>query len=263
MRKLIAQGILFFLLCSSISTFQLLRLSILYNENENIANENALAETDKFRKKLNLRKLLPRVGFNNIHANLTFINFLQYFGNDELRNQNGYDLSPEFFESIITNDPYYIDFYVFLTNSVSLNAARPEQSADLLNKGLASLEENRLDDSFYVWRYKGVDELLFLNDARSAKYSFRKAAEWASESSLPESDFIASISQQTADFIEQNPNSKAAQIGAWSSVLTTAIDHETRGRAIQGIQALGGEVVIDENGGVTVKYAQGEQNTEG
>ena len=74
---------------------------------------------------------------------------------------------------------------------------------------------------------------------------------------------MASISQQTADFLEKNPDSKAAQIGAWSSILTTAVDDETRRRAIKSIQALGGEVSISENGSVSVKYSQEEQNTEG
>ncbi|MEO0644767.1 MAG: hypothetical protein AAFZ17_01225 [Cyanobacteria bacterium J06650_10] len=171
-------------------------------------------------------------------------------------------MSSRFFESIIQNDPYYQEFYVFLTNSVSLYAAQPERSAELMDKGLAALAKNRLDDSFYVWRYKGVDELLFLDDAESAKHSFEKAAQWAGESSLPESELMASISQQTADFIAQNPDSKDAQIGAWSSVLTTAVDDETRGRAIESIQELGGEVFIKENGGVTVRYSQEEQNTD-
>ncbi|MEL7357664.1 MAG: hypothetical protein AAFN40_13980 [Cyanobacteria bacterium J06560_6] len=250
-------------LASGIGLFQLLQLKAFSLNSTISVKDAAIKETSQHRDSLIVASRLPSFGFDNVRANASFISFLQYFGNDELRAQDGYGLSPEFFESVITNDPYYTEFYVFLTNSVSLNAAQPERSAALMNKGLASLENRRLEDSFYVWRYKGVDELLFLDDAKSAEHSFKKAAEWANESSLPESDFIASISQQTADFIEQNPNSKAAQIGAWSSVLTTAIDHETRGRAIQGIQALGGEVVIDENGGVTVKYAQGEQNTEG
>ena len=247
---------------SCVGLFQLSQLASFNQDSTVSLQEAALLETSKHKDELVLSGQLPRFGFKNIRADLSFISFLQYFGNDELRKQNGYGLSPDFFESVIENDPYYTDFYVFLTNSVSLNAAQPERSAELMNKGLASLEEHRLDNSFYVWRYKGVDELLFLDDANSARHSFEKAAEWASESSLPEGKLIASISQQTADFIGENPDSKAAQIGAWSSVLSTAIDDDTRNRAVESIRALGGDVVIGEDGRVAIKYAEEEQNTE-
>jgi len=250
------------LFCICIGLFQATRLSSAEEESTVSSEEAGLVERNKYMNEFNLRAQLPRLGFDNIHANAAFISFLQYFGDEAMREQNGYGLSSRFFESIIPNDPYYTEFYVFLTNSVSLYAAQPERSAELMNKGITALTKNRVEDSFYVWRYKGVDELLFLNDAESARHSFEKAAEWASESSLPEGELIASISQQTADFLAQNPDSKAAQIGAWSSVLTTAVGDETRNRAIDAIQALGGEVSIDENGGVSVQYAQDEQDIE-
>ena len=179
-----------------------------------------------------------------------------------MRKKSGYGLSAYFFNDIIANDPYYKDFYVFLTNSVSVSAAQPKKSVELMNIGLSSLSPRRPDGSYYIWRYKAVEELLFLGDSEAAKRSFETAAAWARKSSLPESDTIASVSQQTADFLAQNPDSKAAQIGAWSSILTTALDNETRSRAIASIQALGGEVVINKNGVVTIKYAQAQQNSE-
>ncbi|MEL7227113.1 MAG: hypothetical protein AAGL17_20340, partial [Cyanobacteria bacterium J06576_12] len=150
----------------------------------------------------------------------------------------------------------------FLTNSVSITAGQPERAVALMNKGVLNPNTRKVDNSFYIWRYKGVDELLFLGDSEAAKQSFRAAAEWAEESALEESQLMASLSKQTADFLEQNPDSKSAQIGAWSSMLTTARDDTTRTRAIKGIEALGGEVTIGENGGVTVKYAQTDEDTE-
>lgn len=217
--------------------------------------EAALLNEQQHEEALTLRSQLPSFGFDNISANANFISFLLYFGDDELRDKSGYGLSPYFFESITPKDPYYRDFYVFLTNSVSVTAGQPRKSVDLINQGLALLNKHRTDDSFYVWRYKGVDELLFLGDSKAAEQSFETAAEWARESNLPESDSMASLSQQTADFLKQNPNSKAAQIGAWGSILSTAVDDEARNRAIENIQKLGGEVVVNENGSVTIKYA--------
>jgi hypothetical protein len=244
---------------SYVSLFQLSQLASTA-EGITVSAKGAKALSQKYRDSLLLTSRLPTFGFNNARANVTFLSFLQYFGDDPMRKKSGYGLSPNFFEAIISDNPYYKEFYVFLTNSVSLNAAQPERTVELMNKGLASLSPDKSEDSFYIWRYKGVEELLFLGDSQAAKHSFKMASVWARESNLPESDTIAAISQQTADFLEQSPDSKEAQIGAWSSILTTAFDDETRSRAIASIQALGGEVVIDEDGGVRVKYVQAEQD---
>ena len=201
----------------------------------------------------------PRFGLNNLYANAGFLSFLQYFGDEQLRKKNGFGISKHFFQSIIKDDPYYKDFYVFLTNSVSVYAAEPEASVSIMNRGLSSLAPGKPEDSYYIWRYKGVDELLFLGDSQAAKQSFQTAASWASESDLPDSQMIATISRQTASFLEQDEDSKVAQIGAWGCILTTAFDDETRNRAIRGIQELGGEAIIHQDGRIEIKYEQIEK----
>ncbi|MGC1307624.1 MAG: hypothetical protein WA885_10365 [Phormidesmis sp.] len=263
MKNLIRTSAISIFFGSCVGLFQTSQLAIFNKEVAVSTQEAASIDVRQYKDALTLTSQLPRLGFTNARANLTFLSFLQYFGDDQMRKQSGYGLSADFFRDIIADDPYYQDFYVFLTNSVSLNAAQPEKSVELMEKGLASLSPGKPDSSYYVWRYKGVEELLFLGDSKAAEHSFESAAAWARESRLPESDMIASISQQTADFLKQNPDSKVAQIGAWSSILTTAFDDETRGRAIRSIEALGGEVSVSENGGVTVKYAQTEQDTDG
>lgn len=262
MKKLIARSGSLLIFSSCVGLFQLSQLVNVARVTSSIG-QTELVTTQKYKDSLALTSRLPTFGFDNARANLTFLSFLQYFGDDPMREKSGYGLSPSFFEAIITDDPYYTEFYVFLTNSVSINAAQPEKTVKLLRKGLLSLSPNKPEDSFYIWRYKGVEELLFLGDSQAAKRSFEVASVWANESNLPESDMVAAVSQQTANFLEQNPDSKAAQIGAWSSILTTAFDDETRSRAIGSIRALGGEVMISENGEVTVKYPQEMQAAEG
>ncbi|MEO0885895.1 MAG: hypothetical protein AAFY54_08135 [Cyanobacteria bacterium J06648_10] len=232
------------------------------NENTSLTPTRIRLEIKEQENNLAVNKSLPCLGFCNTKANAMFLQFLQYFGDDEAREVSGYALSNNFFQSILRDDPYYTDFYVFMTSSVSLRAAMPEESVELMNLGLASLADERPEDSFYVWRYKAIDELLFLGDAEAAKSSFEMAAAWAKQSSLPESDLIASTSQQTANFLEQNPDSKSAQVSAWSSVLSSAIDDETRKRAINGIHALGGQIIVNNDGSITVRYARTEQDAE-
>jgi hypothetical protein len=263
MKKTIAGSAALLAFSSCVSLFQLSQLSNATKEVTRSVEQAELVNTQKYKDSLTLTSELPTFGFGNTRANFTFLSFLQYFGDDLMRRESGYGLSPYFFEAIIADNPYYKEFYVFLTNSVSLNAAQPEKTVELMNEGLASLSPHKSEDGFYIWRYKGVEELLFLGDSQAAQHSFEVASAWARESNLPESDMIAAISQQTADFLAQNPDSKAAQIGAWGSILTTAFDDETRKRAIASIRNLGGDVSISESGGITVKYPEERQSAEG
>ncbi|MEA5451564.1 hypothetical protein VB780_23510 [Leptolyngbya sp. CCNP1308] len=203
---------------------------------------------------LTLGQKMPTFGFDNLAADWFFLRFLQYFGDDEARAKTGYGLSPEFFKAIIPNDPYYRMFYLFLSGSTSNFAVQPEQSVAITAQGLERLTPTLPPDSFYIWRYRGVDELLYLGDGRAAQRSYQTAADWARQSPHPEAPYIAENSQRTADFLAQNPLSKQAQVNAWASVLGTAFDDATRQRAIDRINALGGSVFISETGEVSIRF---------
>jgi len=205
-----------------------------------------------------LRQRLPTFGHDNMVANWTFLSFLQYFGNTEARRQLGYRLSPEFFEVIINNDPYFVLPYLFLSTSTSLFAGDPNRSVDLMTRGVSNMTPSTPEGGYLVWRYLGIDQLLFLGDGEAARASFETAADWAEQSSLPDAEFIAQASRQTAQFLAQNPSSKAAQISAWVQVASYAIDDETRRLAIERIESLGGEVLANELGQVTVRYRTDE-----
>ncbi|WP_052049825.1 hypothetical protein [Leptolyngbya sp. KIOST-1] len=197
---------------------------------------------------------MPTFGFDNLVANWFFLQFLQYFGDDEARAVTGYNLSPEFFRVIIPNDPYYRMFYLFLSGSTSNFAAKPEQSVALIAQGLERLNPNLPEDAFYIWRYRGVDELLYLGDGQAAQKSYQTAADWARQSNHPDAPLTIENSQRTADFLANNPLSKQAQVNAWASVLANAFDDGTRQRAIDRINALGGSVFINEAGEISIQF---------
>ncbi|MEP0789951.1 hypothetical protein NDI42_12760 [Funiculus sociatus GB2-C1] len=208
------------------------------------------------RLRLNLLQKTPSFGFDNIVADWVMLGFLSYFGDDSARGQTGYSLSPEYFEIILDRDPRFLTSYLFLSNSISMYAAMPEKSVALMEKGLKSLSPSAPPKSYYVWRYKGTDELLFLGDAQAARKSFEKAAEWASVYADPDSQNVAAISRQTAQFLARNPNSRYAQVGAWSMVLQNAVDDRTRKIAISRIEALGGKMVVTPEGEVRVQLPE-------
>lgn len=214
-----------------------------------VLEREAVAE----RLRLNLLEKLPTFGFSNLVADWVFLNFLQYFGDDEARTKTNYRLSPEYFDVILSRDPYFLDGYFFLSGSTSLYAGMPESSVAIMNKNLKQLAPHVPPQAYYVWRYKGTDELLFLGDSKAAQHSFEMAAQWASTYADSESQSIAAFSRRTAQFLARNPDSKFAQVATWAQVLSNATDDRTRQIAVERIRALGGDVVTDTDGVPKVK----------
>ncbi|MEO1374331.1 MAG: hypothetical protein AAFW70_08440 [Cyanobacteria bacterium J06635_10] len=198
--------------------------------------------------RLKFLKKVPTFGYDNLIANWIYLNFLQYFGDDEIRALTGYGLSPQYFEVILKRDPRFVNAYLALSTSSSMYAAMPEKSVKIMKVGLKSLNPWVPENSYYVWRYKAVDELLFLGDSQAARKSFTNASRWAKEHSDSESQLVASISGKTAEFLKNNRNSKQAQISAWAMVLSHRTDKKTQARAIRQIEALGGTIISTPQG---------------
>ncbi len=224
------------------------QLNTVINKAKDASVEDIKKDLEAERLQLELMQKLPSFGFDNMVGNWVFISFAQYFGDETARDKNGYSLSPEYFEVIINRDPYFLDAYKFLSSSTTLYAGMPERTISLMEQGLKSLSPKAPYKAYYIWRYKGTDELLFLGDSQAAKQSFETAGKWADAYSDEDSKYIAKLSHQTAKFLASNPNSKSAQVSAWSLVLTNAFDDRVRKIAISRIQALGGKVSIAEDG---------------
>lgn len=206
--------------------------------------------------RLSLLQNLPSFGYKNLIANWVYIDFLQFFGDEEARDKTGYSLSPEYFEVILGRDPRFLAAYLGLSVSSSLYAGMPEKSIALMEKGLKSLSPQLPQKSYFIWRYKGTDELLFLGNAKAAQTSFLKASEWANTYNDEESKHVAFLSQKTAEFLNRNPDSKSARVATWMTVLNNKVDEKTRKRAIREIEALGGQVITNPNGTNTIKLPE-------
>lgn len=240
----------------AVGMLQVPQLNQLRNKAKNASPQTFKREVESEKLRLNLLKKLPAFGFDNLLGDWVYLGFLVYFGDDEARQYTGYELSPEYFNIIVARDPLFLGAYIGLSTSISMYAGMPEKSVALMNKGLQSMSPTVPPNSYYVWRYKGTDELLFLGNAQAARQSFEKAAEWASLYPDPVSQNVAQISRQTAQFLARNPNSKSAQVSAWSTVLTNAPDDRTRKIAISRIEALGGKVIITPDGAVKIQLPQ-------
>ncbi|QQE66636.1 hypothetical protein GFS31_33360 [Leptolyngbya sp. BL0902] len=220
--------------------------------------EQLRLQEDQDRLRLSLLRRMPSFGYDNLIANWTFLNFLQYFGNVDARLQVGYTVSPEFFEVIVDRDPRFVTPYLYLSASTSLFAGQPERTIEMMQRGLTSMTPTLPSGGYRVWRFLGIDQLLFLGDGDAARQSFITAAEWADQSDEPEAASVAEASRQTAAFLTENSASRAAQISAWVQVINLAVDDQVRQIAVERIQALGGEILDLGQGRITVRYRTDE-----
>ncbi len=236
-------------------------IKLVRNDATNLSQEQALARNTELQQRLKVIKSTPSFGFRCLMADGVFLGFLQYFSNVSEQANEPQPLSPNFFEAIIALDPFYRDYYLFLSSSTTLYAAQPQKTVDLMEKGLAAISTHPLSDSFYIWRYKGVDELLFLGNSRAAQKSFEQASEWADLSNAPDSEMMSRVSRQTADFLAEDPESRQAQIAAWGSILVNALSDTIRTQATSRIQELGGLVEVQEDGTIQIRTAKTDNST--
>ena len=202
-----------------------------------------------------IRQLPPRgFGFNNMIANFAFLQFLQYFGDDVARNnlKTGYSLSPLYFENIIDRDPRFTSSYIYMSASVSIFAGAASKAIEIYDKGLKFLDPDQQPSAYTVWRYKATDQLLFLGDAKGARFSYLQAAEWADRASLSgkklveNPKLVAEASRQSAKWLEEEQDLTKAQIGAWSVVLQNATDKKTVEIIAQELDKLGMKIEIKD-----------------
>jgi hypothetical protein len=237
---------------------QISRLSQLDRKaNQPLTKTEYLREAQQTQASLKLLARLPAFGFDNLVADWSFLNFLQYFGDDQARPRTGYRITPDFFQVIVDRDPRFLGMYPYLSASISLYGGQPQQTVRLLQQGINAIPPAMQSEAYFLWQAKATDELLFLGLTQDAQRSYEMAASWASQSSGPQMQAIAARSRQTAQFLATNPDSRRARVGSWYNILTNAIDDPTRQFAAKQIQALGG-TIIQKNGAFQVKLPQSD-----
>jgi hypothetical protein len=214
-------------------------------------------EEQQTQASLKLLAKLPTFGFSNVIANWSFLNFLQYFGDDQARPMTGHRITPDFFQVIVDRDPRFLNMYPYLSASVSLYGGQPQQTVRLLQQGINNIPQIMQSEAYFLWQAKATDELLFLGRTQDARRSYEMAASWASQSNNPQLQAIAQRSHQTAQFLATNPDSRSARVSSWYNILTNAIDDSTRQFAAKQIQALGGEI-INRNGAFQVRLPKND-----
>jgi len=205
----------------------------------------ALQEKEREAMRLRLLKKFPTLGYGNLVAGWTFLNFLQYFGDDLAREKTDYELLDDYFEVMVTHDPLWVEMYNFLSTSVSFYQARPDLTVKLIERGLKSLSPEKNPRSWLVWRTKGIDELLLIGDTKAAIKSHQMAAKWAE--GTPDQDFAPRL-REFAEILSKNPDNKLIRIQSWLMVYGATQDQLVRKRAIQELIKLGVKLEVQKDG---------------
>lgn len=246
------------LIIISISGIIHLQSSSIVDKTESATFQEYGLQAEDEKLKLTAFGKAPSLGFNNLIADWLYLQFIQYFGDNEAREKSGYSLVADYFEQIINKDPLFTNAISRLDVAMSLFAGEPQESVNLLADALKK-QPIKFESSippYYLWRAKGNNELLFLGDAEAATESYRNSIKSAQAYDDDDSKRIAEISKRSIGFLKTNPDSKFARIGAWVNVLSNNPDAKTIKRVTEEIEDLGGKVKVLGNGAIQVKMPQ-------
>ncbi len=202
---------------------------------------------------LSLMSRSPSFGFDNVLADWAFLNFVQYDGDTATRKAVGYRLAPQYFEMITRLDPRFVDSYVFLSGIMSYQMGMPKEAISLMSRGTSALTPNDHPRAFLVWRLKGLDQLLLVNDLEGSQFSYDQAGDWALASSDASTRQAGPIFKQTAEFIRTDPNNKTVLLWSWSAIYDQAVamrDQVTQARAREMMMNIGAIERNDEKGNI-------------
>ena len=200
-----------------------------------------LAQEQEQARLVNWQQHSPSLGFNNLKADMSYLDYVQYFGDKEARDTIGYKLVPKYFEAIASIDPRFTQAHLSLSVGNSMYAGNPEITIALMEKVLASVEP-KSEDAAYLWTSKGLDELLFMGDKQAAIESHKMAVEWANltKGDRPDELTIKNFEAALADTSEIDI--KQAQVTAWSSVLVYIRDNQRQREILDKINSLKAEI---------------------
>jgi hypothetical protein len=217
-------------------------------------DKNTYLKQEKYlQAAIKIQQKMPAFGFDNLFADWTYLQFIQYFGDTEARENTGYSVVTDYFQAVVDRDPNFVQSHLVMSSANSLFATRPEKTVDLLNQALETVTPKIPNYPFFLWTYKATDEILFLGDLEAAKNSYEMASQWAS---LRHDDIGKEMSgryQTTAKFLATNPDPTQAQFGAWMSILSGSQDRKTQDYILNKLKGLGAEITIDANGKLQIK----------
>jgi hypothetical protein len=208
-------------------------------------NYELAAQTEATR--LAARRSTPTLGFEALVADWTFLDYLQYFGDDEARAVSGYGLAADYLDRVTELDPRFLFVYIFVSPGVSYYQGQPERAVTLFDRGIADLSPQIHPNAFIVPKFKALDLFLLLGDIPGAIAAYQQTAAWVDET--PFADYRPGL-EQTIAYLQANPDSLRARYIGWNDVYSNAVDAVVRDRAAAELRSLGAREVEREDGSI-------------
>ena len=194
---------------------------------QKLNNADYLLHEQEQARLVNWQRQSSHLGFDNLKANWSYLDFIQYFGDANARDTIGYKLVPNYFETVMAIDPRFTQAYLNLSIANSMYAGYPEKTIALMEEILVSVDPES-EQAAFLWTSKGLDELLFMGDKEAAIKSYKMAAKWASLTDTKRPDGLTIKDLELALKDTNEIDLKQAQIRAWSSVLTYIRDNQRK-----------------------------------
>ena len=204
-----------------------------------------LAQEQAQARQIDWQRSSPNLGFSNLKANWSYLDYVQYFGDRNARETIGYKLVPEYFAAIAGIDPRFVEAHLRLSIGNSMYAGDPETTIALMEQVLAVVDPES-NNASYLWTSKGLDELLFIGDKEAAIESYEMAAKWANLTQDERSNRTAVEELETIFFDSTELDLKQAQVRAWSSVLVHIRDSQRQREILDKIIDLKAEIAALE-----------------
>lgn len=116
---------------------------------------------------------LLSLGYDQILADIYWLSFIQYFGDNEARNSDHYAKCYDYLNLVSALDPHFVQAYWFALFAVGTEQKRPDLASKIISRGLAANQDN-----WYLPYIAGVNEFInSRNDKEAAKY-YKMAAKF-------------------------------------------------------------------------------------
>ncbi len=192
------------------------------------------------------------LGFDRLLADLFWLGFVQYSGDQEVIFQGKFPLGYQYTNLITQIDPHFIKPYWFGCFTIGYWQKRPDLADQILQRGIAENPTN-----WTLPFMAGVNQYLFAHNDRQAAAYYRQAARLPEapdylerHATILEADIPARVKEirtwRSLYLSTSDPNVKASAreklVQLWSRVYKEAPTEQIRRHAVQELQGLGVEV---------------------
>lgn len=192
---------------------------------------------------------LLSLGYEQLLADLYWLSFIQYVGDDASRLKDGYSKSQKYVELISSLDPALVSVYYFAAFLVGSEEHQPKVASELIDYGI---EKN--PNNWYLPFIGGINQYLYAhNEVKAAKYyrmasKFPDAPKWLGrQAEILQAKIPSTIKEINVwDSIYNNATDSAVKKHArirlaalWTQVYKTSPSSEIRNRALSQLSKLG------------------------